>query len=58
MEVFDHIQWSSTCLLLVAVLTKTWPYRLGDLSGGVGMRFVPSLMDLFCLLYNCVVQSV
>ena len=37
---------------------KTGPYHLGDLSSGVGMRFVPSLADLSCLLCGCVVQRV
>ena len=55
MEVFDHTQWSSTCLLLVAVLIETWPYRPGDLSSGVRIRSVPSLVDLSCLLCDCVV---
>ena len=58
MEVFNHTEWSSTCLLLVAVLTETWLYHPSDLSSGVGMRSVPSLVDLSCLLYNCVVQRV
>ena len=52
MEVFDHILWSSTCPLLEAVLTEAWSYRPGDLSSGVGMRSVPSLADLSCLLYE------
>ena len=54
-EVFDHIKWSSTCPLLMAVLIETYSYRLGDLSSGVGMRFAPNLIDLSCLLYDCVV---
>ena len=58
MEVFDHTQWSSTCPLLVAVLTETWPYRPGDLSSGVRMRFVSNLLDLSYLLCGCVVQRV
>ena len=58
MEVFNHTQWNSICPLLVAVLTKTWPYRLGDLSSSVGMRFGPSLADLSYLLCDCVVQRV
>ena len=58
MEVFDHTEWSSTCPLLVAVLTETCPNRPGDLSCGVGMRSVPSLADLSCLLCDCVVQRV
>ena len=46
-------------VLLVAVLTKTWPYRPGDLSGDVGMRSVPSLADLCPVFYlSCVVQRV
>ena len=58
MEVFDHTQWSSTCPLLVAVLNKTWPNRLDELPSGVGMRSIPSLVDLSYLLYSCVVQRV
>ena len=50
MEVFDHTLWSSTCPLLVAVLTETCPNCPGDLSSGVGIRSVPSLADLSCLL--------
>ena len=58
MEVFDHTEWSSTCPLLVAMLTKTSPYCPGELSSGVGMRSIPSLIDLPCLLFGCVVQRV
>ena len=58
MEVLDHTWWSSTYLLLVAVLTKTCPNRPGELSSGVGMRSVPSLADLSYLLCDCVVQRV
>ena len=58
MEVFDHTQWNSTCPLLVTVLTKTWLYHPSDLSNVVGMGFVPSVVDLFCLLYGWVVQKV
>ena len=58
MEVFEHTQWNSTCPLLVAVLTEIWPNRLGDLSSGVGVRSIPSLVDLSCLLYSGVVQRV
>ena len=50
MQVFDHTLWSNTCPLLEAVLTKAWSYRPGELSSGVGMRSVPSLADLSCLL--------
>ena len=50
MQVFDHTLWSSTCLLLEAVLTEAYSYRPGELSSGVRMRFVPSLADLSCLL--------
>ena len=53
MEVFDHTQWSSTCPLLVAVLTETWLSPLGDLFSSVGMRSVPNLADLSCLLCDC-----
>ena len=58
MEVFNHTQWSSTCPLLVAVLIETYSNRPGELSSGVGMRSVPSLADLFYLLFDCVVQRV
>ena len=58
MEVFDHTEWSSTCPVLVAVLTEILPNRPGDLSSGVGMRSIPSLVGLSCLLYSCVVQRV
>ena len=54
MEVFDHTEWSSTCPLSVVVLTKTWPNHPGELPSVVGMRFVPSLADLSCLLYIAV----
>ena len=58
MEVFDHTEWSNTCPLLVAVLTEIWPYRPGELSNGVGMRFVANLADLSYLLCDCVDQRV
>ena len=58
MEVFDHNEWSSTCPLLVAVLSEAWPYRPGDLSSGVWTRSIPSLVDLSCLLCSHVVQRV
>ena len=58
MEVFNHTEWSSTCPLLVVVLTETWLYHPGDLSSGVGMRPVPSLADLSCLPCDYVIQRV
>ena len=58
MEGFDRTYWSSTCPLLVVVLTITLPYHLGELSNGVGMRSIPNLADLSCLLHSYVVQSV
>ena len=39
-------------------MIKTCPNRPGELSSGVGMRFVPSLADLSCLLCDCVAQRV
>ena len=58
MKVFDHAPWSSTFPLLVAMLTETWSYCPSDLSNGVGMRSIPSLVDLFCLFCDYVVQRV
>ena len=58
MEVFDHTEWSSTCPLLVAVLTETYRNRPGELSSGAGMRSAPNLADLSYLLYDYVVQRV
>ena len=37
-------------------MTEAWSYRPGELSSGVGMRFVPSLADLSYLLGDCLVQ--
>ena len=50
MEVLTHVQRFSTCQLLMAVLTETLVYLPNDLSNGVGIRSVPNLTDMSCLL--------